>query len=132
GPRRARDPRHAHLLRLHPSARGGRARARGPRGGGARRARATALGGRVSSRLQFPRSELRARPGRGAIATAAFLVAIDGLVLGQGLIVTRLLGPSEIGLYGIVSTTVVTVLALKRVGIHEAFGPSEAAPPTRE
>ena len=60
----------------------------------------------MSSRLQFPRSELRARTVRGAVVTAAFLVGIDGLVLGQGLIVTRLLGPSEIGLYGIVSTTV--------------------------
>ena len=79
------------------------------------------MGGGVSSRLHFPRSELRARTVRGAVVTAAFLVAIDGLVLGQGLIVTRLLGPSEIGLYGIVSTTVVTVLALKRVGIDEAF-----------
>jgi O-antigen/teichoic acid export membrane protein len=90
------------------------------------------MGGGVSSRLQFPRSELRARTVRGAVVTAAFLIAIDGLVLGQGLIVTRLLGPSEIGLYGIVSTTVVTVLALKRVGIDEAFVAHETDDPERE
>lgn len=75
----------------------------------------------MSSRLSFPRSELRRRTVRGAAITAAFLIGIDGLVLLQGLIVTRLLGPSEIGLYGIVSTTLITVLALKRVGIDEAF-----------
>jgi O-antigen/teichoic acid export membrane protein len=86
----------------------------------------------VSSRLHFPRSELRARTVRGAVVTAAFLVGIDGLVLAQGLIVTRLLGPSEIGLYGIVSTTVITVLALKRVGIDEAFVAQETQEIERE
>ncbi|MGZ4278411.1 MAG: oligosaccharide flippase family protein, partial [Solirubrobacteraceae bacterium] len=75
----------------------------------------------MSARLSFPRAELRRRTVRGAVITAAFLVGIDGLVLVQGLIVTRLLGPGEIGLYGIVSVTLVTVLALKRVGIDEAF-----------
>ena len=39
----------------------------------------------------------------------------------QGLIVTILLGPKAIGLYGIVTTTAVTVAALRRVGIDEAF-----------
>ncbi|MDP9347489.1 MAG: oligosaccharide flippase family protein [Actinomycetota bacterium] len=75
----------------------------------------------MSSRLSFPRAELRRRTVRGAVVTAAFLVGIDGLVVLQGLVVTRLLGPAEIGLYGIVSTALVTVLALKRVGIDEAF-----------
>ena len=53
--------------------------------------------------------------------TGGFLVVIDGLALAQGLVVTRLLGPAEIGLYGIVSTFVVSIVALKRVGIDEAF-----------
>ena len=39
----------------------------------------------------------------------------------QGLIVTILLGPAAIGLYGIVTTTAMTIVALKRVGIDEAF-----------
>ena len=86
----------------------------------------------MSSRLQFPRSELRARTVRGVVVTAAVLVGIDGIVLAQGLIVTRLLGPSEIGLYGIVSTTLVTVLALKRVGIDEAFVARETEDVERE
>ena len=75
----------------------------------------------MSDRFSFPRSELRRRTLRGVLITGGFLVVIDALVLIQGLIVTRLLGPSEIGLYGIVSTFVVSIVALKRVGIDEAF-----------
>jgi O-antigen/teichoic acid export membrane protein len=75
----------------------------------------------VSDRFQFPRAELRHRTVRGALVTGGFLVLIDGLVLAQGLIVTRLLGPSQIGLYGIVSTVVISLIALKRVGIDELF-----------
>lgn len=75
----------------------------------------------MSDRLPFPRAELRRRTLRGTMVTAAFLVAIDGLVLVQGLVVTRLLGPREIGLYGVVSTTVISLIALKRVGIDELF-----------
>jgi O-antigen/teichoic acid export membrane protein len=55
------------------------------------------------------------------MVTSGFMIAIDGLVVIQGLVVTRLLGPREIGLYGIVSTFVVSIVALKRVGIDEAF-----------
>lgn len=86
----------------------------------------------MSDRLAFPASELRRRTLRGAAVTAAFLVGIDGLVLLQGLIVTRLLGPREIGLYGVVSTTVITLIALKRVGIDEAFVAQAEAEQERE
>ena len=72
-------------------------------------------------RFAFPDAELRSRTVRGALVTAAFLLLIDGLVVGQGLIVTRLLGPEAIGLYGIVTATVMTIVALKRVGIDEAY-----------
>jgi O-antigen/teichoic acid export membrane protein len=75
----------------------------------------------VSDRLGFPRAELRRRTLRGTIVTAGFLVAIDSLVLIQGLVVTRLLGPRDIGLYGVVSTTVISLISLKRVGIDELF-----------
>jgi len=75
----------------------------------------------VSARFSFPRAELRARTVRGALITGVFLVGIDALVLAQGLIVTRLLGPAEIGLYGIATVTVATITALRRIGIEEAF-----------
>ena len=39
----------------------------------------------------------------------------------QGLLATALLGPSAIGLYGVVTTTAMTIVALRRVGIDEAF-----------
>ena len=72
-------------------------------------------------RFAFPDAELRGRTVRGALVTAAFLILIDGLVVAQGLVVTRLLGPELIGLYGIVTATVMTIVALKRVGIDEAY-----------
>jgi O-antigen/teichoic acid export membrane protein len=72
-------------------------------------------------RLSFPREELRRRTARGAIVNGAFLTGAEGLVLLQGLIVTVLLGPEAIGLYGIVTTTAMTIVALKRVGIDEAY-----------
>src|SRR4051794_3888105 len=77
---------------------------------------------RVSEeRLAFPRPELRRRTARGAIVNGFFLGGAEALVLLQGLIVIVLLGPSAIGLYGIVTTTAMTIVALKRIGIDEAF-----------
>ena len=75
----------------------------------------------MSERLPFAASELRARTIRGVAINAAFLVVVEMAALAQGLIVARILGPSEIGLYGIVSITVMTLIALKRVGIDEAY-----------
>src|SRR3954468_18557256 len=65
--------------------------------------------------------ELRRRIVRGTVINAVALSAVDLLVLLQGLIVTRLLGPAAIGLYGIVTVTAMTVVGLKRVGVDEAF-----------
>lgn len=75
----------------------------------------------MSERLPFAASELRARTIRGVAINAAFLVVVEAAALAQALIVARILGPSEIGIYGIVSITVMTLIALKRVGIDEAF-----------
>ncbi|HMJ96994.1 MAG TPA: oligosaccharide flippase family protein [Thermoleophilaceae bacterium] len=72
-------------------------------------------------RLAFPREELRSRTVRGVALNALFTGATEGLVLAQGLIVSILLGPRAIGLYGIVTATAMTIVALKRVGIDEAF-----------
>ena len=72
-------------------------------------------------RLAFPRDELRRRTVRGGIVNALFLGGAEALVLAQGLIVIGLLGPSDIGLYGIVTTTAMTIVQLRRIGIDEAF-----------
>jgi O-antigen/teichoic acid export membrane protein len=75
----------------------------------------------VSDRLPFDISELGHRTVRGVGINAAFLLLVEAAVLAQGLIVARELGPREVGLYGIVSITVMTLIALKRVGIDEAY-----------
>ena len=64
---------------------------------------------------------LRAITARGGVLNAVFLSGAEGLVLVQGLLATALLGPGAIGLYGIVTTTAMTIVALRRVGIDEAF-----------
>src|SRR3954469_4770437 len=75
----------------------------------------------MAERLPFAHTELRSRTVRGVGVNAVFLVVVEVLSLAQGLIVARLLGPSDIGLYGIVSITATTLIALKRVGIDEAY-----------
>jgi O-antigen/teichoic acid export membrane protein len=72
-------------------------------------------------RLAFPRAELRRRTARGGVINAVFLGGAEVLVLIQGLVVTVLLGPVAIGLYGIVTTTAMTIVQLRRIGIDEAF-----------
>ena len=72
-------------------------------------------------RLDFPVSELRGRTARGGALNALFLGGGESLALLQGLIVTALLGPVAIGLYGIVTTTAMTIVQLRRVGVDEAF-----------
>jgi O-antigen/teichoic acid export membrane protein len=79
-----------------------------------------------SERLAFAREDLRAHTARGGVLNALFMGGAESLVLIQGLVVTALLGPKSIGLYGVVSTTAVTILALQRVGIDEAFVQQEA------
>src|ERR671914_2501422 len=77
----------------------------------------------VASRSMPRRSSasLREATARGGVVNAAFLTGAEALVLVQGLLATALLGPSAIGLYGIVTTTAMTIVALRRVGIDEAF-----------
>jgi O-antigen/teichoic acid export membrane protein len=72
-------------------------------------------------------SSLRAATARGGVVNAAFLSGAEALVLVQGLLATALLGPDAIGLYGIVTTTAMTIVALRRVGIDEAFVQERAA-----
>ncbi len=72
-------------------------------------------------RFTFPRSELRSRAARGAIVNGLFLLTVEALGLVQAIVVARLLDADQVGTYGIVSVTVVTLLSLKQVGIDEAF-----------
>jgi len=72
-------------------------------------------------RLGFPADELRRRTSRGALLNGAFVGGAELLLVAQGIVVTAILGPEAIGLYGAVSATAVTITGLKRVGIDEEF-----------
>lgn len=74
-----------------------------------------------SERFSFPRAELRRRTARGVFVNGAFLVGVESLTLVQGLLVARLLSTKQFALYGIVSITVLSLLALKQVGIDEGY-----------
>src|SRR3954451_7013210 len=77
----------------------------------------------ASPPMAAPRApgNLRARTARGGVVNAVFLSGAEALVLAQNLLATALLGPHAIGLYGVVTTTAMTIVALRRVGIDEAF-----------
>ena len=75
----------------------------------------------AEERFSFPRSELRSRAARGAIVNGVFLLGVELLGVAQAVLVARLLGTAEVGMYGIVSVTVMTLLSLKQIGIDEAF-----------
>src|SRR5689334_17357409 len=87
---------------------------------------ATRIAGRMAPRRVPDPPGLRARTARGGVVNAAFLSGAELLVLLQGLLATALLGPDAIGLYGIVTTTAMTIVALRRVGIDEAFVQTDA------
>jgi O-antigen/teichoic acid export membrane protein len=72
-------------------------------------------------RTSSPARGLRAATARGGMVNAVFLSGAEALVLLQGLLATALLGPAAIGLYGVVTTTAMTIVQLRRVGIDEAF-----------
>lgn len=75
----------------------------------------------ASERFSFPRAELRRRTARGAIVNGAFLLLVESVTVVQSVVVARLLSTSSVGLYGIVSVTVMTLLTLKQVGIDEQY-----------
>ena len=75
----------------------------------------------ASDRFSFPRAELRRRTARGVLVNGAFLVVVESVTVAQNVVVARVLSTSDIGLYGIVSVTVMTLLTLKQVGIDEQY-----------
>ena len=70
----------------------------------------------ATERFSFPRQELRRRTARGVLVNGGFILIAEGVVLVQQVLVARLLTTSQVGLYGIVSITVITLLTLKQVG----------------
>jgi PST family polysaccharide transporter len=75
----------------------------------------------ATERFSFPRGELRRRTVRGVLINGTFLLVVEMVVVAQQVVVARLLSTSQVGLYGIVSITVITLLTLKQVGIDEQY-----------
>ena len=75
----------------------------------------------ASERFSFPAGELRHRTARGVLVNGTFILAAEALVVVQQVLVARFLSAAQVGLYGIVSVTVITLLTLKQVGIDEQF-----------
>lgn len=55
------------------------------------------------------------------MVNAGFLLAVESLGVAQALVVARLLSADQVGLYGIASVTVMTILTLKAIGIDEGY-----------
>jgi PST family polysaccharide transporter len=68
-----------------------------------------------------PGPDLRAQTARGTVVNAAFMVALSGLGLVQGVIVARLLPTDAYGLWGLLMAAFMTLIMLGSVGIDDKY-----------
>ena len=64
---------------------------------------------------------LRGRAARGAVVNALYLVSVNGLTLVQGLLIARLLGAGEYGLWGLIGLSFGTLFALAAIGFDDKY-----------
>jgi O-antigen/teichoic acid export membrane protein len=64
---------------------------------------------------------LRHRVAGGTIVNTLYLLAMNGLSIVQGLLIVRLLGASEYGVWGLLAGTFGTLLALAAVGFDDKY-----------
>ena len=64
---------------------------------------------------------LRARTARGTLVNTVYLLGLNALAVVQGLVVARLLGPGEYGLWGLLAVSFGTLFALLAVGIDDKY-----------
>ncbi len=79
------------------------------------------LGGARAGRLDASGPGLRVRAARGTIVNAAFLVSLNALALLKGFIAAAFLTRGEYGVWGVLSITLITFLALKHIGVGEKY-----------
>jgi O-antigen/teichoic acid export membrane protein len=72
-------------------------------------------------RLALEGRTIREHTARGVLVNAAFNVGVTGLGLIQRVVVAAFLTASEFGLWGLLVTTMITLLWLKQVGLNEKF-----------
>ena len=63
----------------------------------------------------------RSRATRGAIVNAIYLTSVNGLTVVQGLLLARLLGAGEYGLWGLLGLSFGTLFALAAVGFDDKY-----------
>ena len=63
----------------------------------------------------------RSRATRGAIVNAIYLTSLNGVAVVQGLLLARLLGAGEYGLWGLLGLSFGTLFALAAVGIDDKY-----------
>ena len=64
---------------------------------------------------------LRRRVARGTIINSLYLVAINGLTIFQGLLIARLLGAAEYGLWGLLMVVFGTLSFLAAIGFNDKY-----------
>jgi O-antigen/teichoic acid export membrane protein len=72
-------------------------------------------------RAEIGGSSLRQRVARGTLVNTAYLVAINGLTIVQGLLLARLLGAGQYGLWGLLAVSFGTLFALGAIGLNDKY-----------
>jgi O-antigen/teichoic acid export membrane protein len=72
-------------------------------------------------RAEMGGGSLRSRVARGTLVNTAYLVCINALTIVQGLLLARLLGASEYGLWGLLAISFGTLFALAGIGLNDKY-----------
>jgi lipopolysaccharide exporter len=72
-------------------------------------------------RADLPPGSLRRQMARGTILNAFFFVVLNVVAMAKGFVVAGLIGPSDYGVWGIISLTLLSLLTLKAVGIGDKY-----------
>ena len=77
--------------------------------------------GPIEDRIPLRGRSLREHAARGTIINAAFSVGLAALGALRMLVIAIFLTTSEFGLWGLIVTSLITVLFLKEVGLSDKF-----------
>jgi O-antigen/teichoic acid export membrane protein len=72
-------------------------------------------------RVEIGQGGLRRRVARGTIVNSVYLVALNGLTIFQGLLIARLLGATEYGLWGLLIIVFGTLSFLAAIGFDDKY-----------
>lgn len=72
-------------------------------------------------RAELGAGGLRARVAGGTIVNTLYLLSLNGLTIVQGLLLARLLGAGEYGLWGLLAISFGTLLALAALGLDDKY-----------